>query len=457
MIGTLSLSNLFPLMPCRIIGANAIFERVNTDTRTLASGELFIAIVGDNFNGNSFAETAQQKAAIAAIVSEQQSLDIPQLVVRDTVQALGWLGHLNRSKSDAVVVAITGSQGKTTVKELTGAILSRQFCTLVTRGNLNNSIGAPKILLDIDSSHQRVVIELGANARGEIAWGTRITDPHIVLLNNAAETHVEGFGGLQGVVSGKGEIIDSAPSTHTVILNADDPHFSVWQQRVGTRRCVSFSGTGNISADYRAVVSAVHSDCTCFELHTPIGSIVCELPLPGLHNVSNAVAAAALAMEAGASLDDVKNALSAAPAVKGRLHAMKGIKGSRLIDDSYNASPSSFKAAIEVLLQTASSGEMKSVLIAGDMAELGELTERAHLELGEFARSRGVQHLWTVGRFTAVSSAAFGEGAVHFESKEHLIAHAQHRLTAGHVVLVKGSRSAAMDDIVKKIKEEEID
>lgn len=457
MIGTLSLSNLFRLMPCRIIGADAVFERVNTDTRTLKCGELFIAIVGDNFNGNSFAETAQQKKAVAAIVSEQQSLDIPQLVVRDTVQALGWLGHLNRSKSDAVVVAITGSQGKTTVKELTGAILSRHFCTLVTRGNLNNSIGAPRILLDIDNSHQRVVIELGANARGEIAWGTRITDPHIVLLNNAAETHVEGFGGLQGVVSGKGEIIDSAPSTHTVILNADDPHYSVWEQRVGTRRCVSFSGSGNESADYRAVVSTVHSDSTCFELHTPIGSIECELPLPGLHNVSNAVAAAALAMEAGASVIDVKTALAEALAVNGRLHTMRGINGSRLIDDSYNASPSSFKAAIEVLLQAASSGEKKSVLIAGDMAELGELTERAHLELGEFARSRGVQHLWTVGKFTAASSAAFGDSAVHFESKEHLIAHAQHGLTAEHVVLVKGSRSAAMDDIVKKIKEEEVD
>jgi len=457
MIGSLSLSKLYPFMPTRIMGSDVSFARVNTDSRTLEAGDLFVALRGENFDGNTFAELAQHKEAVAAIVSEPQAVDIPQLVVRDTVQALGWLGYLNRSKSDAVVVAITGSQGKTTVKELTGAILGRQHRTLVTRGNLNNSIGAPKMLLEIDESHQRVVIELGANARGEIAWGTRITDPHIVLLNNAAETHVEGFCGLQGVVSGKGEIIDSAPSTHTVILNADDPHFPVWQQRVGARRCISFSGSGKQSADYRAVVLDIKSDSTRFELHTPAGSIVCELPLPGLHNVSNAVAAAALAIEAGASLGDAQAALSAAHGVHGRLETLNGVNGSRLIDDSYNASPSSFRAAIEVLQQTAGSKRLQSVLIAGDMAELGELTQSAHRELGEFARSRGVKHLWTVGTFTAMSSAAFGKGAMHFENKSRLAEHARISLTNEHVVLVKGSRSAAMDDIVKIISNEEVD
>ncbi|MDP1757688.1 MAG: Mur ligase family protein, partial [Pseudohongiella sp.] len=240
MIGRIALSKLFAYMPAKLIGTDVEFDNVNTDTRTTISGDLFVALVGDHFNGNKFVEIAAQQQAAAAIVSEAQSVQIPQLVVRDTVQALGWLANINRARSTASVVAITGSQGKTTVKELTGAILARKFCTLVTRGNLNNSIGAPKMLLEINATHERVVIELGANARGEIAWGTRITDPHIVLLNNAAETHVEGFGGLQGVVSGKGEIIDSAPSTHTVILNADDPHFSVWQQRAGNRRCLSF-------------------------------------------------------------------------------------------------------------------------------------------------------------------------------------------------------------------------
>ena len=455
MIGRIALSKLFTYMPARLIGTDVEFENVNTDTRTTNPGDLFVALVGDQFDGNKFVETAAHQHAAAAIVSEAQSVRIPQLVVRDTVQALGWLANINRARSTANVVAITGSQGKTTVKELTGAILARNFCTLVTRGNLNNSIGAPKMLLEINPAHERVVIELGANARGEIAWGTRITDPHIVLLNNAAETHVEGFGGLSGVVSGKGEIIDSAPSTHTVILNADDPHFSIWQQRAGNRRCVSFSGSGKASADYRAQILESNSDSSRFILQTSRGSVECELPLPGVHNVSNATAAAALAMEAGASLQDTQAALASAHAVDGRLNRMAGINGSRLIDDSYNASPSSFRAAIAVLQQTAHSAGLNSVLIAGDMAELGELTEAAHHALGEFAKVQGIKNLWVVGTASAATAAAFGDGAVYFQNKCSLIAHAQQVLSAAFVVLVKGSRSAGMDEVVEKIKREE--
>ena len=455
MIGHLSLSQLFAYMPAKLIGTDVEFDRVNTDTRTTGAGDLFIALTGKHFDGNKFVDVAARNQASAAIVSDAQTVDIPQLVVRDTVQALGWLGHLNRSKSRATVVGITGSQGKTTVKELTGAILARKFCTLVTRGNLNNSIGAPKMLLEIDASHERVVIELGANARGEIAWGTRITDPHIVLLNNAAETHVEGFGGLQGVVSGKGEIIDSAPSTHTVILNADDPHFSVWQKRAGNRRCLSFSGSGAAVADYRARLIETGSECSRFELHTPIGAIECELPLPGLHNISNATAAAALAIEAGASLLDTKTALASVHAVYGRLNRMAGIHGSRLIDDSYNASPSSFRAAIGVLQQAARSEGLHSVLIAGDMAELGEMSDQAHHFLGDFAKAEGVNELWVTGKASALAATAFGDGALHFKDKSSLIAHALQVLSPNHIALVKGSRSAGMDEIVEKIKKED--
>jgi UDP-N-acetylmuramoyl-tripeptide--D-alanyl-D-alanine ligase len=255
MMAPLTLSQLFPCLPAKLSGADVSFHSVSTDTRQVKPGDLFIALSGERFDGNRFVKEAQDKGACAAIVSAWQDVAIPQLLVRDTVQALGWIGHLNRSQSQAQVVAITGSQGKTTVKELTGAILSRRYRTLVTRGNLNNSIGAPQMLLELDASHERAVIELGANAQGEIAWGTRITNPEIVLLNNAAETHVEGFGGLQGVVKGKGEIIDSAPATHTVILNADDDHVGIWLQRAVNRRVVLFSGTGSADADYRATLN----------------------------------------------------------------------------------------------------------------------------------------------------------------------------------------------------------
>jgi UDP-N-acetylmuramoyl-tripeptide--D-alanyl-D-alanine ligase len=452
MMAPLTLSQLFPCLPAKLSGADVSFHSVSTDTRQVKPGDLFIALSGERFDGNRFVKEAQDKGACAAIVSAWQDVAIPQLLVRDTVQALGWIGHLNRSQSQAQVVAITGSQGKTTVKELTGAILSRRYRTLVTRGNLNNSIGAPQMLLELDASHERAVIELGANAQGEIAWGTRITNPEIVLLNNAAETHVEGFGGLQGVVKGKGEIIDSAPATHTVILNADDDHVGIWLQRAVNRRVVLFSGTGSADADYRATSVELLTDGSRFELVALKGSIVCFLPLAGCHNVSNAVAAAALAIEAGASLVDVRDALAAVKAVDGRLKPMAGMAGSRLIDDTYNASPASFKAAIDVLCQISQSQSLRSVLIAGDMAELGDIADRAHLDLGKYAREMGVDQLWCTGKLSARTAEGFGEGAWHFDSKDALARHAVNTLDAGMVVLVKGSRSAGMEDIVNKIR-----
>lgn len=452
MIGTFSLSSLFPCLPAKLSGNDVEFGRISTDTRTLAPGDLFIAISGENFDGNTFVAEAAQKHAAAAIVSQRQSAAIAQLQVADPVQALGWLGHNNRARSSALVVAITGSQGKTTVKELTGAILAQQFCTLVTRGNLNNSIGAPRMLLEISAEHERVVIELGANAEGEIAWSTRITDPQIVLLNNAAETHVEGFGGLQGVVKGKGEIIDSAASTHTVILNADDAHVDVWFKRAGSRRCVLFSGSGKADADYRAEAVQLATDGCRFELITPQGKAQCFLSIPGAHNVSNAVAASALSMEAGARLSDVVAALALVKAVDGRLKIMRGLAGSRLIDDSYNASPSSFRAAIDVLCQIAHSHSLKSILIAGDMAELGDIAESAHDELGRYARDSGIAELWTVGDLSKNSAQSFGDAARHFSGKHELTEYARKILSSDHVVLVKGSRSAGMEEIVTKIK-----
>lgn len=457
MIGSMALSTLFPYMPARLIGEDVSFARISTDSRTVVPGDLFIALSGDRFDGNSFVAQAAQRGAVAAIVSRVQNVDIPQLLVADTVQALGWLGQCNRARSSAQLLAVTGSQGKTTVKELTGAILSRRFNTLLTRGNLNNSIGVPTMLLEIDAAHERAVIELGANAQGEIAWGTRISDPHIVLLNNAANTHVEGFGGLEGVVKGKGEIIDSAPSTQTVILNADDAHLAVWRSRAGARRCVLFSADGSARADYRALDVQAQADGSRFDLQTPQGSVSCLLPLPGAHNISNAVAAAALAMESGATLQDVSAALAGVKAVPGRLRPLPGIAGCRVLDDSYNASPSSFRAAIDVLSQIAGAQQMKSALIVGDMAELGEITAEAHRELGEYARSRNIDQLWSVGRFSAESARAFGEAGRHFSSKDELAAYASSVLSPESVVLVKGSRSAGMEDVVAKIKSGETD
>ena len=454
MIGSLRLSDLQSVMPAQLSGGDASFSSVSTDTRSLTSGDLYVALSGANFDGNRFVAQAKESGAVAAVVSHHQAVDLPQLEVADTAIALGWLGSLNRRKSAATVVAVTGSQGKTSVKEIAGAILKEQFKVLVTEGNLNNTIGAPLMLLRLDAEHERVVIELGANAPGEIAWTAKITDPHIVLINNAAETHLEGFGCLAGVVQAKGEIIDSGPLTHTVVLNADDVNTGVWKARAGHRKVRLFSVQENADAgvDYFARDIQTHTNGSGFTLVSPAGEIVCFLPLLGRHNVANAVAAAALALEAGASLTAVAAALKNVKAVPGRVSPMAGVNGSALLDDTYNASPSSFKAAIDVLADVCRGTGKRSLLIMGDMAELGPQAVTAHREVGEYAADRDIDMLFTIGELSQFAHAGFASGAHHFEDKQALIAYALTLLSPDLLVLVKGSRSSAMDEIIEKLK-----
>lgn len=453
MIGSMNLSAPTEYMPANLMGADVAFSRVSTDSRKLQAGDLFIALSGENFDGNRFVAQVAGKQAVAAIVSEAQDTSIPQLVVEDTAVALGWLGHINRQRSRANIVAITGSQGKTSVKEITGSILSQQFNVLVTRGNLNNNIGAPMMLLELEEQHQQAVIELGANAAGEIAWTAKLTDPHIVLINNAAETHLEGFGSLAGVVQAKGEIIDSAPSTHTVVLNADDPNIAQWRERAGRRRCVTFGL--DAAADYQAVNLVLTANGTRFDIEFARGRIACFLPLPGRHNVANALAAAALCLEAGASTASVCDGLARVSAVPGRLCPVSGVNDSRLLDDSYNASPSSFRAAIDVLAAIRGGSNIRRVLIMGDMAELGGLTVQAHRDVGSYARDCGLDEFWSTGACSELASQAFGEGGRHFEDRDALIGYARQQLNNESVVLVKGSRSAGMDYVVQQLRNTE--
>lgn len=456
MIGTMRLSDLQDFLQATLFGSDAEFSRVTTDSRTIEAGDLFVALKGENFDANSFVGDVAKKHAVAAVVSDHQPVDLPQLVVSDTTAALGWLGHINRRRSDAIVVAITGSQGKTTVKEITGTILSQNKNVLVTRGNFNNNIGAPITLLRLNERHERAVIELGANAVGEIAWTAMLTDPHVVLINNATETHLEGFGSLEGVVQGKGEIIDSGASTHTVVLNGDDPHVDIWRKRAGKRRCVVFSLRGTEQrADYFVRALSINPDGSRFTLVSPQGQVECFLPLPGRHNVANALAAAALCLEAGADTDTVRSGLLNVKAVRGRLFPIEGISGSRLLDDSYNASPSSFRAAIDVLVAISKDSALRSVLIAGDMAELGSQVESAHRDVGSYAREQGVDELWTVGEFSELASRSFGGNARHFSDKTALQEFAAKTLDSGYIALIKGSRSAGMDSITEKLSREE--
>lgn len=449
MMQALDLQQLRAVVGGEVRGA-ASFDAVSTDTRSLQPGALFVALQGPNFDGNRFVAQARTAGAVAAMVSAWSDDPLPQLKVDDTRRSLGRLAAWNRAQSKATVVALTGSQGKTTVKELTAAILARSGAVLSTAGNLNNDIGAPLTLLRIDPGHRYAVIELGANAKGEIAYTTALTRPDIALINNVAATHVEGFGSLLGVAEGKSELWQGLGPDGTAIINMDDPNI-VPRVSAGLRR-IRISASGSALADYR--VGELCSDGLSgsrFMLHTPHGSRAVMLPLPGQHNAANALAAAALAMEAGASLDDIAAGLAAASGVKGRLKVRKGLNGAVVIDDSYNASPASFRAAIDVLAAQAGS----RIVVAGDMAELGADAETAHRELGEYAAGKGIERFLGTGVLTELAVRAFGAGAEHAPDCDALVVALRPLLAPDVSILVKGSRSAGMERVVKKLTEHE--
>ena len=452
MIREMSLKEVQTLTGGQLRGADALFNGVSIDSRTIKPGELFVAISGEKFNGNNFVSAAAEKNASAAITTENVETKLPVLQVEDGRIALGKLGAFNRELSDAKVIALTGSQGKTTVKEMTASILS--FCgeVLKTQGNLNNDLGAPLTLLRIEAMHEFAVIELGANAPGEIAYTSALTKPHIAHITNIAPTHLEGFGDLDGVARAKGEICKSLVDGGIAVLNIDDAYGSQWMEKLKTKRFVSISALGKANADYK--VRELRFDGamqSTFSLITSQGSIEIKLPLPGQHNVANAIAAAALSMQAGAELNAVKQGLEKMRSVNGRMNSMRGLNHSILIDDSYNASPSSFKAAIDVLAQH----EGTTIIAMGEMGELGAEAERAHTDVGCYAKDKGINYLFGVGELCESAFSGFaGEGKISSDLEE-LAEHLKPMLNLQVKVLIKGSRSAGMDKLVQLLKAKE--
>jgi UDP-N-acetylmuramoyl-tripeptide--D-alanyl-D-alanine ligase len=452
-IGTMRLQEIQTVIGGVLSGGDAEFSVVSIDTRTLQEKDLFIAIKGPNFNGNAFVGKAGDLKACGAIVSEQVDSTLPTLRVEDCRAALGKLGALNRDRASACVIALTGSQGKTTVKEMTARILAECGEVIMTRGNLNNDLGVPLSLLKIEEKHEFAVIELGANGPGEIAYSVGLTRPQIGHITNIAGTHLEGFGDLEGVARAKAEIWQGIQEGGTAVVNLDDEFagrfIALIEQQLGGRKLLTVSASGNSDADLLAV--DVHLDAisgATFTLQTTAGAITVSLKVAGMHNVRNALSASAMAMAAGAGLEQVKAGLEKFSSVKGRMCIVPGLQQATIIDDSYNASPSSFRAAIDVLVLSRSS----TVVVMGDMGELGHDAERAHREVGSYARSCGVDHFIGVGRLSRLAVEAYGDTGIFLEDRELFADTIRPLLNKPVTVLVKGSRSQGMEKLVRQIQ-----
>lgn len=431
-------------------GSDRRFDGVSTDTRSITEGELFVALTGPNFDGNAFVGEAKSKGATAALVSRRVDVDLPQIEVADTRIALGRLAAAWRDQHDVTVIGVTGSNGKTTLKELIAACLSSVDKTLATEGNLNNDIGVPLMMFRIDETHHFVVLEMGANHAGEIAYLTGLAKPNVVTITNAAAAHLEGFGSIKGVAHAKGEIFEGTPRPDVAVLNADDDYYTYWSTLVEDVDALSF-GYEN-EADISATSIEAQDGQTRFTLHLPESSIDVTLPLAGLHNVRNACAAAAIATALGVPPEKIREALESVEAVSGRLAPLHGLNGSVLYDDSYNANPLSVNAAAEFLGSLP--GETWFVL--GDMFELGDEAQSMHSEVGNAIRDAGVDRLFTLGDLSAYASSAFGEGGQAYAAIEPLLADLCAAIHGNVNVLVKGSRGMHMERVVDALRESEL-
>ncbi|OIQ81674.1 UDP-N-acetylmuramoyl-tripeptide--D-alanyl-D-alanine ligase [mine drainage metagenome] len=435
----------------QLLGPDVEFGAISTDSRRVEAGDLFVALRGERFDGHDYVADCLQRGAVAAVVEAQSAVssrpsDKSLLVVADGRIALGALARHWRGKFSLPLIAVTGSNGKTTVKEMLASILraaaGRDDAVLATTGNLNNEIGVPLTLFRLDAGHRYAVIEMGMNHAGEIARLTAIARPTVALVNNALPAHLEGLGSVAGVAHAKGEIFQGLAADGTAVINADDAFAPLWRQLAAPHRVLSFGlqSAADVSADYR-----LKADGSEIVLKTPQGATVLNLPVAGLHNVSNALAATAAALAVEVPLDAVVAGLQRFAAARGRLQRKTGVQGCALIDDTYNANPASMRAAIDVL--AACPG--RRYLVLGDMGELGEDAGKLHHEIGEYARAAKLEGVLTLGEM----GRAYG--GQHFDSPEALAATLLPELGANSTVLVKGSRFMRMERVVALLTETE--
>ena len=441
------LAELAAMLAAPLRGADVGFDTVNTDTRNIRSGDLFVALKGERFDAHAFVAEAAKAGAVAALVEHAVAAAIPQIVVGSTLEALATLGAHWRGRFNIPLIALTGSNGKTTVKEMLASILRAQAggdSVLATRGNLNNHIGVPLMLLELREAHRYAAIEMGMNHPGEIAQLATIGQPTVALVNNAQREHMEFMASVEAVARENAAVFEALPVDGTAVVNADDAYADYFREAAGAHRIVDFGleQPAAISGGY--VLKNLSSE---IRLRTPAGEAALTLAIPGLHNVRNALAACACAHAVGITPAVMRVGLENFRPFTGRLQVKRALNGATVIDDTYNANPDSVRAAIDVLARCAP----PTLLVLGDMGEVGDQAAAFHQEIGAYAHSRQVSALCAFGEHTAAAVEAFGAAATKSDSIEELLDAVRAGATPHTTVLVKGSRFMRMERVVQAL------
>ncbi len=443
----MQLADIGKVLNAELTGSNVTCRGISTDTRTIKKDNLFFAIQGENFDANDFVAKAKENGAAAAVVSRKIDIDLPLVIVPDTTHALGALAKYWRELFSLPIIGLTGTNGKTTLKNMLAAIFLAKHNNdidkvLFTEGNLNNEIGMPLNLLKLNQSHDIAIIEMGMNHFDEIAYLTNIVQPDIAIINNAGPCHLEGVGNsIAGVAKAKGEIFQGLSAAGIGIINADDNFVSYWQELLVGKKVLTFGIDKH--ADVAAVDISLES-MACFTLVYADKSIDIKLPVPGQHNIMNALAASAAAIVQGVDLAHIQKGLAAMFVAPGRLNIKQGKNGCKILDDTYNANPLSLSVALNVL----SEYQGRKIVVLGDMGELGDNKEEIHLDMANMISNAGTNRLYTVGELTQLTSQQFGDHAQHFTNHADLIAALQPDVMADDAILVKGSRSMKMEQVV---------
>lgn len=446
------LSEITSSVQGKLIGDDAIISSVSIDTRAIKPGQLYVAIKGYNFDGNDFVAEAEQAGAAAAIVHQNITATIPHIVVDDTRLALAELAGAWRKKTPVSVVGITGSNGKTTVKEMVASILSLNGNTLFTQGNLNNDIGVPLTLLRLNEQHRYAVIEMGANHPGEIKYTSQYAQADVAIITNVGAAHIEGFGSIAGVAEAKGEIIQTLKQDGVAILNRDDAYFDYWKSVADTKKVVSFGMDERADVTAHSVKTEIidHAFATTFALVTRAGELTVKLKLAGQHNVVNALAATTACLALNIDLQQIKQGLESVKPITGRLQPLVSRLGNIVIDDTYNANSASLKAGLDVLASCTG----KRWLVLGAFGELGPESSRIHEEMGDLIKSSGVVRLFATGSDARNTVKTFGKAATFFDTKNDLIEALKQELKGDEAILIKGSRAQRMENVAAALVED---